>query len=60
MLKFITITIFNLLGWKLHGDIPAGIDKCVVIVAPHTSNMDYIFGIVTSFKIRLPVRYLIN
>lgn len=60
MLKFITVTIFNLLGWKLNGDIPAGIDKCVVIVAPHTSNLDYIFGIVTSFKVRLPVRYLIK
>jgi 1-acyl-sn-glycerol-3-phosphate acyltransferase len=60
MLKFATIMVFNLLGWKLHGDIPAHIDKCVVIVAPHTSNWDYIFGIVTSFKVRLPVRYLIK
>jgi 1-acyl-sn-glycerol-3-phosphate acyltransferase len=60
MLKFVTITIFNLLGWKMQGDIPAHIDKCVVIVAPHTSNFDYIFGIVASFKVRLPVRYLIK
>ncbi len=60
MLKFITITIFNLLGWKMQGDIPPDIDKCVIIVAPHTSNVDYIFGIVASFKVRLPVKYLIK
>jgi 1-acyl-sn-glycerol-3-phosphate acyltransferase len=60
MLKFITITIFNLLGWKVQGDIPSGFDRCVIIVAPHTSNIDYIFGIVASFKVRLPVRYLIK
>jgi 1-acyl-sn-glycerol-3-phosphate acyltransferase len=60
MLKFITISIFNMLGWKMQGDVPEDIDKCVIIVAPHTSNMDYIFGIVASFKIRLPVRYLIK
>lgn len=60
MLKFITITIFNMLGWKMHGDIPDGIDKCVIIVAPHASNVDYLFGIVASFKVRLPVRYLIK
>lgn len=60
MIKFVTISIFNLLGWKMQGDIPSHIDKCVIIVAPHTSNFDYIFGIVASFKIRLPVRYLIK
>lgn len=60
MLKFATVTIFNMLGWKMHGDIPAHIDKCVVIVGPHTSNFDYIFGIVAAFKIRPPVRYLIK
>ena len=60
MLKFVTTTIFSLLGWKMQGDIPADIDKCVIIVAPHTSNFDFIFGIVASYKIRLPVRYLIK
>ncbi|MDW7652247.1 MAG: 1-acyl-sn-glycerol-3-phosphate acyltransferase [Bacillota bacterium] len=60
MLKFIAIKFFYLLGWKLQGDIPAHISRCVVIVAPHTSNLDYLFGIVTAFKVKLPVRYLIK
>lgn len=60
MLEFVSTTIFRLLGWKMQGDIPSDIDKCVIIVAPHTSNFDFIFGIVAAFKIRLPVRYLIK
>ncbi|MGI9550466.1 MAG: lysophospholipid acyltransferase family protein [Aurantibacter sp.] len=39
--KFI---FFKLLGWKLVGTFPK-IDKCVVIVAPHTSNLDFFLGL---------------
>ena len=60
MIELFTTTVFNLLGWKMQGDIPADIEKCVIIVAPHTSNFDFIFGLVAAYKIRLPVRYLIK
>jgi 1-acyl-sn-glycerol-3-phosphate acyltransferase len=60
MLKWITTAIFHLQGWKMQGDFPEDMDKCVTIVAPHTSNVDFIFGIVASFKVRLPVRFLIK
>jgi 1-acyl-sn-glycerol-3-phosphate acyltransferase len=60
MLKLISTAIFKLQGWKMDGDFPAEHDKCVVIVAPHTSNFDFIYGIVASYKVRLPVRYLIK
>lgn len=39
--KFI---FFKILKWKLIGDFPE-IDKCVVIVAPHTSWVDFILGL---------------
>ncbi len=41
--KFWKFVYRNLLGWKsdLHADIP---DKCVICVAPHTSNWDFIIG----------------
>lgn len=32
------------MGWKLTGTFPK-IDKCVVIVAPHTSNIDFFLGL---------------
>lgn len=35
---------FKLMGWKLVGKFPK-IDKCVVIVAPHTSNLDFFLGL---------------
>ncbi len=39
--KFI---FYKLMGWKLSGSFPK-VDKCVVIVAPHTSNMDFFLGL---------------
>lgn len=39
--KFI---FYKLMGWKLIGTFPK-IDKCVVIVAPHTSNIDFFLGL---------------
>jgi len=41
--KFWQLVYHNLLGWKskLHVEIPK---KCVVCVAPHTSNWDFIIG----------------
>ena len=35
---------FKLLSWKLVGQFPL-VDKCVVIVVPHTSNMDFFLGL---------------
>jgi len=32
------------LGWKIVGNLPEGTTKCVVIMAPHTSNIDFFYG----------------
>ncbi len=38
--------IFNkLLGWKLTGTINPNIKKCIVIVIPHTSNLDFFIAL---------------
>lgn len=60
MLRILSTIIFKVSGWKLEGDIPEGIDKCVIIVAPHTSNIDYFFGLHAAYKLRLPIRFLIK
>lgn len=36
--------IFRIFGWKITHYLPAEIKKCVVVVAPHTSNWDFVFG----------------
>lgn len=35
---------YKLMGWQLLTSFPK-IDKCVVIVAPHTSNLDFFLGL---------------
>lgn len=36
--------VLRILGWKIVGSLPAGCKKCVVMMAPHTSNIDFVFG----------------
>jgi 1-acyl-sn-glycerol-3-phosphate acyltransferase len=36
--------IFWLFGWKIAENSPAGVDKCVIVVGPHTSNWDFLLG----------------
>ena len=40
--KFI---FFRILGWKLIGTVDSKIKKCVLIVIPHTSNLDFFMGL---------------
>jgi len=44
-------------GWTIQGDFPAQ-PKMVAIVAPHTSNWDFIVGILAVFAIGIRVRFL--
>ncbi len=39
--KFI---LYKILGWKVIGKAPKNISKYIVIIAPHTSNWDFIIG----------------
>ena len=47
------MNLFKLLGWKadFNCEIP---DKCVVCIAPHTSNWDFVMGVLfkSSYKIK--------
>lgn len=36
--------IFKLGGWKITHHLPNEIKKCVIVVAPHTSNWDFVYG----------------
>ncbi len=46
-----------LLGWGVDGEFP-DLPKLVAIVAPHTSNWDFIIGILVVFALGLRVRFL--
>ena len=46
-----------LLGWSLEGDVPDS-PKLVVVVAPHTSNWDFIVGLFVKFALTLDASFL--
>lgn len=41
MLKFFAKIYLKLVGWTVESEVPAGVDKFVIIAAPHTSNWDF-------------------
>ncbi|MBV9986865.1 MAG: 1-acyl-sn-glycerol-3-phosphate acyltransferase [Chitinophagaceae bacterium] len=41
------------LGWKLRGQFPYHLKKCVVIVGPHTSSWDFVIGLAMRSRLRL-------
>ena len=49
--------IFKLFGWAVEGDLP-DIKKFVLIVAPHTSNWDFIVGVLARGILNKPISYL--
>ena len=44
-------------GWRIEGEIPRR-PKIVAIVAPHTSNWDFVVGVLAVFAIGIRVRFL--
>ncbi|MBI1767503.1 MAG: lysophospholipid acyltransferase family protein [Bacteroidetes bacterium] len=45
MLRPIYILIFKLIGWKIEGSFPKELRKYIAAVAPHTSNWDFVIGV---------------
>lgn len=52
--------ILTLLGWKTEGVIPAEIQKMIIIEAPHTSNWDYLYGMLSVSSIRIKINVVIK
>jgi 1-acyl-sn-glycerol-3-phosphate acyltransferase len=52
--------LFKLSGWKLVGEIPSDVRKCVIAVAPHTSIDYFILGRLAYCYLDRNVRYLIK
>ena len=52
--------LLRLLGWKVDKTIPKNIDKCVVVMGPHTSNWDFIIGRLAFRYYSVPARFLIK
>jgi 1-acyl-sn-glycerol-3-phosphate acyltransferase len=49
--------ITSLTGWDISGEVPDG-KKLILIGAPHTSNWDFFFMLLTSWTFRLKVSFM--
>lgn len=56
-IKWIGRAYLRLGGWRVQGQFPSD-PKCVLIVAPHTSNWDFLLGIAFMFAVDLRVSFL--
>ncbi len=53
-MRFIYSFFFHTLaGWRIQDDRPAELDRCIVVVAPHTSNWDFLVGLAVRDLARL-------
>ncbi|QCX53940.1 1-acyl-sn-glycerol-3-phosphate acyltransferase [Elizabethkingia sp. JS20170427COW] len=61
MKKVFGSLLLKILGWKiqLDGDVN-NLDRCVLVVAPHTSNWDYILGIATYWTLGKKLKVIIK
>ena len=61
MRKIIGTLLLKLLGWKveLEGDLE-NLNRCVLIVAPHTDNIEYLLGNLVYWKYKKPLRVIIK
>lgn len=51
--------ILNALGWRVTGEIPQ-ISKCVIALAPHTSNLDFFIGRLACMSVGMKSSFLIK
>lgn len=52
--------IMFLLGWKVEKNLPEGVNRCVMIAAPHTSNWDFPIARSAFSILKIPVKYTIK
>ena len=58
VLRATSRVILRLAGWRIEGSLPADARKCVLIAAPHTSNWDLPYTLMTAFVLRLNVYWM--
>lgn len=58
-MRWLATFIFQkLLGWKVEGELPSAIKKCVIIVVPHTSWHDFYLGALVRKIIKIDINFI--
>lgn len=58
VLRWCSLATLKLLGWRVEGQWPADLKKCVIIAAPHTSNWDLLFALMMAFSFRVNIYWM--
>lgn len=58
MRKRFGLWVLRVLGWRTQGTFPAGCERCVLVAAPHTSNLDLFFLLAFAMAFELRVRWV--
>lgn len=53
MFRLIYFILFKISGWKINGSVPADLKKYVFAVGPHTSNWDFLTGLIARSVLHL-------
>jgi 1-acyl-sn-glycerol-3-phosphate acyltransferase len=57
-MKWLCRLYLKIIGWKIGNTLDPSVKKCVMVGAPHTSNLDYPIALATLYASGVHVRYL--
>lgn len=52
--------LIGVFGWKIDKHTPEGVNKCVVVMGPHTSNWDFVIGKIAFMHYKVNAKFLIK
>ena len=53
-------SLLKIFGWKVDETTPRNFDHCVMIAAPHTSNWDFYYCILSMKVLKVPMKFTIK
>lgn len=59
-MSLIARLIFAIMGWKIINTTPSHLRKAMIIMAPHTSNLDFIIGRLCFWRYRMRANILVK
>jgi 1-acyl-sn-glycerol-3-phosphate acyltransferase len=60
MFRLLSRFIYSIIGWKVVGEEYRNIKRCIVVMAPHTSNWDFVLGRIGYSLLGMKVHFLIK
>ena len=52
--------LFWIFGWQIDSHTPKGVNKCVIVMGPHTSNWDFVLGKMAFVSYGVRAKFLIK